>query len=85
MNSQAEDEELFLDYYFNGKVEEMHRQRILLNKIFQDFLWSIWTKIKEAAGSDFGTYGMDRYTRAKENLQLFLEYYGGYQYESKAK
>ncbi|MGH1012824.1 LPS biosynthesis choline kinase [Bacillus toyonensis] len=81
----AEDEELFLDYYFNGKVEEMHRQRILLNKIFQDFLWSIWTKIKEAAGSDFGTYGMDRYTRAKENLQLFLEYYGGYQYESKAK
>lgn len=81
----VEDEELFLKYYFNGKIEPSHKKRILMNKIFQDFLWSIWTKIKEATGSDFGTYGMDRYRRAKENMQLFIEYYGGYHYESKAK
>ncbi|MBO1623961.1 phosphocholine cytidylyltransferase/choline kinase family protein [Bacillus arachidis] len=67
-----EDEELFLSYYFNGSVEESYKERILMNKIFQDFLWSIWTKIKESTGSDFGTYGIDRYHRAKKNLQLFL-------------
>nr|WP_244525449.1 phosphocholine cytidylyltransferase/choline kinase family protein [Bacillus sp. 166amftsu] len=67
-----EDEELFLSYYFNGLVEESYKERILMNKIFQDFLWSIWTKIKESTGSDFGTYGIDRYHRAKKNLQLFL-------------
>lgn len=81
----VEEEELFLKYYFNGKIEVLHKKRILMNKIFQDFLWSIWTKIKEATGSDFGTYGMDRYRRAKENIQLFIDYYGGYRYESKAK
>jgi len=69
----SEEEELFLSYYFNEEVEESYQRRILMNKIFQDFLWSIWTKIKEATGSDFGTYGMDRYNRAKKNLQLFLE------------
>ncbi|MBD5796363.1 choline kinase [Bacillus pseudomycoides] len=69
----SEEEELFLSYYFNEEVEESYQRRIFMNKIFQDFLWSIWTKIKEATGSDFGTYGMDRYNRAKKNLQLFLE------------
>lgn len=66
-----EEEELFLDYYFDGQVEDKHKQRIMMNKIFQDFLWSIWTNIKEAKGSDFGTYGIDRYNRAKKNLQFF--------------
>ncbi|MFD0767757.1 winged helix-turn-helix transcriptional regulator [Bacillus sp. CGMCC 1.60114] len=66
-----EEEELFLDYYFNGNVEEEHKTRILMNKIFQDFLWSIWTNIKEAKGSDFGTYGIDRYNRAKKHIQIF--------------
>ncbi|CAM4064780.1 choline kinase [Bacillus manliponensis] len=66
-----EEEELFLDYYFGGQVKDEHKQRIMMNKIFQDFLWSIWTNIKEAKGSDFGTYGIDRYNRAKKNLQFF--------------
>lgn len=64
-----DDEELFLSYYFSGKVDEKYRIRILINKICQDFLWSIWTNIKEAKGDDFGTYGIDRYNRAKRNLK----------------
>jgi thiamine kinase-like enzyme/choline kinase/predicted transcriptional regulator len=64
-----DDEELFLSHYFDGKVEEKYRTRILINKICQDFLWSTWTNIKEAKGDDFGTYGIDRYNRAKANLE----------------
>ncbi|MEG0775125.1 phosphotransferase [Clostridium sp.] len=68
-NFSEDDEELFLSFYFNGEVKEKYRKRILINKICQDFLWSTWTNIKEAKGDDFGTYGIDRYNRAKENLE----------------
>lgn len=67
-----DEEELFLKLYFEGKIEEKYRKRILINKVYQDFLWSIWTKIKEAKGDDFGTYGIDRYNRAKTNLGIIL-------------
>ncbi|MGG5460747.1 phosphotransferase [Clostridium sp. B9] len=65
-----DDEELFLDIYFNNLIEEKHKIRILIYKICQDFLWSIWTVLKEAQGDDFGTYGIDRYNRGKKNLDL---------------
>lgn len=73
-NKFSEDEEeLLLNIYFNGKVEEKYKKRVLINKIYQDFLWSTWTIIKEAKGDDFGTYGIDRYTRAKKNLEVILK------------
>ena len=64
-----DEEELFLSIYFNNEVKENHRARILIYKICQDFLWSIWTNIKESKGDDFGSYGQDRYNRAKLNLK----------------
>jgi thiamine kinase-like enzyme/choline kinase/predicted transcriptional regulator len=64
-----EDEELFLALYLQADHTPLDiQQRVLMNKIFQDFLWSIWTIIKEAKGDDFGTYGIDRFNRARENL-----------------
>ena len=63
-----EDEELFLNTYFNGNIDEKYKTKILIFKICQDFLWSIWTNIKESKGDDFGSYGEKRYTRAKNNL-----------------
>lgn len=62
------DEELLLKLYFRENINEYHRIRILIYKICQDFLWSLWTVLKEAQGDDFGTYGHDRYCRAKKNL-----------------
>ncbi len=67
-----EDEIRFLNLYFNGNPEEKYIKRILINKIFQDFLWSIWTSVKEAKGDNFGSYGIDRYNRAKANLDKIL-------------
>jgi thiamine kinase-like enzyme/choline kinase/predicted transcriptional regulator len=64
-----EDEELFLSLYLQTDHIPLEiQQRVLMNKIFQDFLWSIWTIIKEAKGDDFGTYGIDRFNRARKNL-----------------
>lgn len=72
-NFSDDEEELLLNIYFNGYVEEKYKKRILINKIYQDFLWSTWTIIKEAKGDDFGSYGIDRYNRAKKNLDIILK------------
>ena len=49
-----EDEELFFHYYFGeGRSWPAAREKILIFKISQDFLWSIWTVLKEAKGDDF--------------------------------
>ena len=64
------EEELLLQKYFETcNVEEKYKIKVLLFQICQDFLWSIWTSIKEAKGADFGSYGVDRYNRAKLNLE----------------
>lgn len=68
-----QDEELLLGYYLGqSEIPKDIKTRILMNKVFQDFLWTIWTNIKEANGDDFGTYGLDRFTRAKENISILF-------------
>jgi thiamine kinase-like enzyme/choline kinase len=67
------DEELFLSLYFSNQPITIDiKKKILMNKIFQDFLWTIWTCIKEAKGDNFGTYGIDRFNRARANLNNSL-------------
>lgn len=70
-----DDEELLLKLYLDKNPDEDIKKRILIHKIMQDFLWAIWTVLKEAKGDDFGTYGLDRYNRAKENIEKFEELY----------
>lgn len=61
-----EDEELFFSYYFEGENVDIapYREKIFIFKITLDFLWSIWTVVKEAKGDDYGSYGQDRFDRA---------------------
>lgn len=68
-NFTEENQDYFLNHYFDGKEPENARRKIFVYQILMDYLWTIWTCIKEAQGDDFGTYGMDRYTRAKDNLK----------------
>ncbi|GAA0179295.1 winged helix-turn-helix transcriptional regulator [Clostridium sediminicola] len=70
-----DEEELFLKIYFDGEYDTSTNIRLLINKILQDFLWALWTNIKEAKGDDFGTYGYDRYVRVKENLKILFKKY----------
>ena len=62
-----ESQDYFLDKYFSGNVPAGIKERILCYEILWDALWAQWTVIKEACGDDFGSYGKDRYNRAKMN------------------
>ena len=64
-----ESQEYFLTHYFEGKEPKNARTKIFVYQILMDYLWAVWTVIKEAQGDDFGTYGRDRYNRAIENLK----------------
>ena len=61
-------EEKLLSYYFGREVTKEEKLRIHVNKIYQDFLWSIWTILKEAKGVTFGSYGVNRFNNAKQRL-----------------
>lgn len=64
-----ENEDYILGKYFNGEIPENTFEKILCYEILWDYLWSQWTVIKESKGDDFGTYGQDRFERAKKNLK----------------
>lgn len=63
-----ENEDYILGKYFNGEIPEKTFEKILCYEILWDYLWAQWTVIKEAKGDDFGSYGKDRFERAKSNL-----------------
>ncbi|AME08900.1 MULTISPECIES: choline/ethanolamine kinase family protein [Gemella] len=64
----------FLRYY-NSEKTPVSVGKILIYKILQDFIWSLWTIYKEEQGADFGTYGKDRYQRALKNLKEYVNSY----------
>lgn len=72
--SQVETD-LFIKYYFNREATILEMERIELHIIFQDYLWSVWTRFKEEKGDDFGSYGIKRFNRVKENIELFKKQY----------
>lgn len=64
----------FLKYYYSEKTP-VSIAKIMIYKVLQDFLWSLWTIFKEEQGADFGSYGQDRYNRCLKNLKEYLESY----------
>ena len=57
-----------LTEYFDGNIPANAKLKITVYQILWDYLWAIWTVIKEAQGDDFGNYGPMRYHRAIDNL-----------------
>ena len=68
-----ENQDYILNHYFQGKIPYYTTEKIICYQILWDYLWSQWTVIKEANGDDFGTYGVDRFNRAKLNLLKIKE------------
>lgn len=66
-----EEEALFYQSYFKRAVTEEEQEKLLMHKIFQDYLWSVWTLFKEETGDNFGLYGRHRFERAKENIRRY--------------
>ncbi|MDE6022774.1 MAG: phosphotransferase [Muribaculaceae bacterium] len=71
---KKENEDYILNKYFDGDIPENARVKILCYQILWDYLWAQWTVIKEANGDDFGSYGIDRFNRAIENLKKIKNY-----------
>ena len=70
---KAEEGEFFKSYF--SETTPVSVAKIMIYKILQDFLWSLWTIYKEEQGADFGSYGKDRYLRAVKNLKEYVESY----------
>lgn len=69
---EPENEDYILGKYFNGEIPDSAREKILCYEVLWDTLWAQWTVIKEAKGDDFGSYGIDRYERARSGfLRIF--------------
>ena len=68
----SQEEEVFLSHYESDQTP-VSREKIVIYKILQDTIWSLWTVYKEEQGADFGDYGVTRYQRAVKGLA----YYGG--------
>lgn len=68
-----EEEKIFLENYFSKSIKKEDYLRIECYKVLQDLLWSIWTILKEENGDDFGTYGVDRYTRGILKLKEIIK------------
>lgn len=60
----------FCNHYFGCDLDSEMDRRIQINKIFLDFLWSLWGKLRCAIGEDLQDYADQRYARAKNNLEI---------------
>lgn len=67
-----EEEEQFSQFYFEEEVDKQMQRRILINKVFLDFLWSLWGKQRLSNGMDLLDYANERYERTKGNLELLV-------------
>ena len=73
-NYRKSEEGDFFKYYYSEKAP-VSIAKIMIYKILQDFLWSLWTIYKEEQGAEFGSYGQDRYNRCLKNLKEYIESY----------
>lgn len=67
----AKQEEYFLKEYFDAQgrtVSADDRKRFWANKVFIDFLWSLWGKTRVPFEPEMEDYAQARYERLKENL-----------------
>lgn len=69
-NFTEDNQSLVLEHYLGTAITDTIREKIRIYQILMDILWSIWTRIKEAQGDDFGTYGKMRYDRAISQLKI---------------
>lgn len=65
-----DNQDFFLDSYYEGHVPQEAKEKILIYEFLMDILWSIWTVVKETQGDDFGTYGIDRFTRGLATFKV---------------
>lgn len=67
---------LLLKKYFEKEPTNLQRLRFLANKLYLDYLWTLWGKTRVPfSGMEMEQYALERYIRLKENLNKFEELY----------
>lgn len=83
------DDKMFIRLYLDVPPKKDFIIRFLINKIYVDFVWSLWGKLRSVSGDDvngitnFDVYARHRFERAKMNIDNFKKgavYYGSYKY-----
>lgn len=68
-----EQDHAFLQFYFGREATQEETLRFHANKLYLDFLWSLWGKTRVPFdGEPMELYGQERYARLRKNLDAFL-------------
>lgn len=62
------EEEILLNMYFNGQVYSEDRKRYQVEKVFIDFLWSLWGLTRVPFEKEMKKYAIQRWDRMKKNI-----------------
>ena len=63
-------DERLLKAYFGREADPKEKKRFQANKVFLDYLWTLWGKIRVPFdGDEMEQYALNRYERLKQNLQ----------------
>lgn len=69
-----ENDELMLTEYLGEKPDENEYKHFLANKLYVDYLWTLWAKTRVPYdGQPMEDWAAERYERLKNNLKLFHE------------
>lgn len=72
---EEEHDNILLEAYLKRKPEITDKKRFFANKIYLDFLWTLWGKTRVPFdGESMEEYALERYVRLKENLLAFQSY-----------
>ena len=67
-------DELLLTEYLGSKPDQNEYKHFLANKIYVDYLWTLWAKTRVPYdGQPMEDWAVERYARLKDNLRLFAE------------
>lgn len=67
-----EQDERLLAYYFERVVDDSVRRHFLANKIYLDYLWTLWAKTRVPYdGQPMEDWAAERYARLKKNLEEY--------------
>ena len=73
----AQQDGILLTAYFGRKTTDQEYKRFHANKLYLDYLWTLWGKARVPFdGETMEKYAAERYERLKRNLALFSKIYG---------
>ena len=65
-----------LKKYFQGDPTKYQMQRFVANKLYLDYLWTLWGKTRVPfSGEEMETYALERYERLKRNINNYRHYF----------